>query len=288
MHPGGEGRDRRADRRLPVHRRLRQDAVPAGAPRHRRAPRRACCRSTAGWWRRSPRPGCSRSSAAPTPSASASTCRSAPCCSPALSKYDGARTRLLKAREFHQIAGRAGRAGFDTVGTVVVQAPEHVIENERRSPRRATTRRSAARSCARSRRRASSAGASRRFERLVDAEPEPLTSSFAVSHAMLLNVIGRPGDAFAAMRHLLDRQPRGPRPRSAGTSAGRSRSTGRCWPAAWSSGSTEPDAEGRRVRLTVDLQLDFALNQPLSPFALAAIELLDRDVAGLPAGRRCR
>ena len=49
----------------------------------------------------------------------------------ALSKYDGAQTRLLQAREFHQIAGRAGRAGFDTVGTVVVQAPEHVIENER-------------------------------------------------------------------------------------------------------------------------------------------------------------
>ena len=49
----------------------------------------------------------------------------------ALSKYDGTRTRLLKAREFHQIAGRAGRAGFDTVGTVVVQAPEHVIENEK-------------------------------------------------------------------------------------------------------------------------------------------------------------
>src|SRR5215213_3056483 len=43
----------------------------------------------------------------------------------ALSKYDGTRTRLLTAREFHQIAGRAGRAGYDTAGTVVVQAPEH-------------------------------------------------------------------------------------------------------------------------------------------------------------------
>ena len=41
----------------------------------------------------------------------------------ALSKYDGAKVRLLSAREFHQIAGRAGRAGFDTAGTVVVQAP---------------------------------------------------------------------------------------------------------------------------------------------------------------------
>jgi hypothetical protein len=36
-----------------------------------------------------------------------------------------------------------------------------------------------------------------------------------------------------------------------------------------------PDSEGRLVRLTVDLQFDFALNQPLSPFALAAIELMD-------------
>ncbi|HEX6873953.1 MAG TPA: DUF3516 domain-containing protein, partial [Micromonosporaceae bacterium] len=48
-----------------------------------------------------------------------------------LSKYDGSKTRLLQAREFHQIAGRAGRAGYDTIGTVVVQAPEHVIDNER-------------------------------------------------------------------------------------------------------------------------------------------------------------
>nr|MDT0663823.1 DUF3516 domain-containing protein [Micromonospora sp. DSM 115978] len=48
-----------------------------------------------------------------------------------LSKYDGTKTRLLNAREFHQIAGRAGRAGFDTLGTVVVQAPDHVVENEK-------------------------------------------------------------------------------------------------------------------------------------------------------------
>ena len=46
-----------------------------------------------------------------------------------LAKYDGTRVRHLTAREFHQIAGRAGRAGFDTAGTVVVQAPEHEVEN---------------------------------------------------------------------------------------------------------------------------------------------------------------
>ena len=48
-----------------------------------------------------------------------------------LVKFDGSRQRVLKAREFHQIAGRAGRAGFDTSGSVVVQAPEHVIDNAR-------------------------------------------------------------------------------------------------------------------------------------------------------------
>src|SRR4029078_3118730 len=47
----------------------------------------------------------------------------------ALSKYDGTHTRLLSDREFHQIAGRAGRAGYDTAGTVVVQAPDHEVEN---------------------------------------------------------------------------------------------------------------------------------------------------------------
>ena len=48
-----------------------------------------------------------------------------------LSKYDGEKTAVLSARDFHQIAGRAGRKGFDERGYVVAQAPEHVIENRR-------------------------------------------------------------------------------------------------------------------------------------------------------------
>ncbi|MFY1632681.1 DEAD/DEAH box helicase [Solwaraspora sp. WMMB335] len=191
-----------------------------------------------------------------------------------LSKYDGVRTRLLKAREFHQIAGRAGRAGFDTLGTVVVQAPEHVIENEKALAKAGDDPKKRRKVVRKKPPEGAIGWGKPTFERLVAAEPEPLTSSFGVSHAMLLNVISRPGDAFAAMRRLLtdnheDRaaQRRHIRRAIAIYRALRAGGVVEQLP--------EPDAEGRRVRLTVDLQLDFALNQPLSPFALAALELLD-------------
>ncbi|GAA1848669.1 DEAD/DEAH box helicase [Asanoa iriomotensis] len=193
-----------------------------------------------------------------------------------LSKFDGTRVRLLKAREFHQIAGRAGRAGFDTVGNVVVQAPEHVIDNERALAKAGDDPKKR-RKVVKKKPPDGAIGWGRpTFDRLVEAEPEPLQSSFHVSHAMLLNVIGRPGDPFAAMRHLLTDNHEDP--------AAQRRHIRRAiaiYRALLAGGVVErvspPDASGRTVRLTVDLQADFALNQPLSPFALAAIELLDRE-----------
>ncbi|MEV4315955.1 DUF3516 domain-containing protein [Actinocrispum sp. NPDC049592] len=193
-----------------------------------------------------------------------------------LSKYDGVKTRHLKAREFHQIAGRAGRAGFDTVGNVVVQAPEHDVENERLlakagddpKKRRKVVRKKAPDGFV--------SWGKPTFERLVAAEPEPLTSSFAVSHSMLLNVIGRPGDAFKAMRHLLEdnHEDRASQRKLIRRSIA-------IYRALLAAGVVEkldtPDEEGRSVRVTVDLQFDFALNQPLSPLALAAIDLLDKE-----------
>ncbi len=119
------------------------------------------------------------------------------------------------------------------------------------------------------------------FDRLVAAEPEPLKSSFTVTHAMLLNVISRPGDAFAAMRHLLtdNHEDRAAQRRHIHQAID-------IYRALLAGGVVEqldePDDQGRMVRLTVDLQVDFALNQPLSPLALAAIELLDRDSPGYP------
>ncbi|HET8659251.1 MAG TPA: DUF3516 domain-containing protein [Micromonosporaceae bacterium] len=191
-----------------------------------------------------------------------------------LSKYDGTKVRLLKAREFHQIAGRAGRAGYDTLGTVVVQAPEHVIENERVLAKAGDDPRKRRRVVRRKPPEGSIGWGRPTFDRLVEAEPEPLASSFAVSHAMLLNVIGRPGDAFAAMRHLLtDNHEDRPAQRR------HIRRAIAIYRALLAGGVVErlaaPDEEGRSVRLTVDLQYDFALNQPLSPLALAAVELLD-------------
>ncbi len=191
-----------------------------------------------------------------------------------LSKFDGSRTRLLLAREFHQIAGRAGRAGFDTMGRVVVQAPEHVIENERALAKAGDDPRKRRRVVRKKPPMGMVSWGLPTFERLVAAEPEPLASSFEVSHAMLLNVIGRPGNAYTAMRHLI-------------TDSDEDRPAQRrhihraiaIYRALLAGGVVQrleaPDSDGRCVRLTVDLQEDFALNQPLSPLALAAIALLD-------------
>jgi superfamily II RNA helicase len=193
----------------------------------------------------------------------------------ALSKFDGSRNRLLQAREFHQIAGRAGRAGFDTLGRVVGQAPEHVIENEKALAKAGDDPRKRRRVVRKKPPPGMVSWGQPTFDRLVAAEPEPLRSSFAVSHAMLLNVIGRPGNAFAAMKHLItdsdEDRPAQRRHIHRAIAIYRTLLAG---------GVVErldaPDQDGRCVRLTVDLQEDFALNQPLSPLALAAIELLDR------------
>ncbi|HEX4832491.1 MAG TPA: DUF3516 domain-containing protein [Trebonia sp.] len=193
-----------------------------------------------------------------------------------LSKYDGTKTRLLQAREFHQIAGRAGRAGYDTSGRVVVQAPEHVIENEKALAKAGDDPKARRKVVKKKPPEGFIGYGLPTFERLRDSEPEPLTSSFSVTHAMVLNVIDRPGDAFAAMRHLLrdNHEPRDRQRKHIHRAIEIYRSL-------LASGVVErldePDEEGRLVRVTVDLQYDFALNQPLSPFALAAIELLSKD-----------
>jgi superfamily II RNA helicase len=199
----------------------------------------------------------------------------------ALGKYDGTRTRHLTAREFHQITGRAGRAGYDTAGDVVVQAPEYVVENTKALAKAGADTRKRRKVVHKKPPEGSVSWSDRTFDRLVAAEPEPLTSSFAVSHAMLLNVANRPGNAFAVMRQLLtDNHEERPAQRR------HIRQAIAIYRALLAAGVIErlavPDEQGRTVRLTGDLQLDFALNQALSPFALAAIELLDPESVEYP------
>jgi hypothetical protein len=195
-----------------------------------------------------------------------------------LAKFDGSRQRVLKVREFRQIAGRAGRAGFDTTGYVVVQAPEHVIENQKAKAR------SEARNAANPKKRSKPqlkkppAGTvvwtEQTFEKLVSGEPEPLVSRMKVDNAMLVNVVSREQDAFPAMRRLLTDNHEDPKQqrRLARRALRLARSLVR-------SGTLtrldEPDEHGRRYVLTVDLPPDFALNQPLAHFALEALDVLD-------------
>ena len=120
-----------------------------------------------------------------------------------LCKYDGKKTGILSARDFHQIAGRAGRKGFDDRGWVMVQAPEHVIENLLLEQKKAeggkkfVKRKPPERNFVNWDRQT--------FARLVGAPPEALASQFAVTHGMLLNVLSRRTDGCAAMRELIAR-----------------------------------------------------------------------------------
>jgi superfamily II RNA helicase len=192
----------------------------------------------------------------------------------ALSKYDGSRTRLLSAREFHQIAGRAGRAGYDTAGTVVVQAPEHEVENLKQFAKVADDPKKRRKLVRKKAPEGMVPWSKATMDRLVAADPEPLTSHFHVTTGMILNVVARPGDPFAAMRHLLtdNHEPRARQRRLIREAIGIARSL---LQAGVLVRLDEPERDGRRYRLTVDLPPDFALNQELSTFALAAIELLD-------------
>src|SRR5699024_11094492 len=123
---------------------------------------------------------------------------------------------------------------------------------------------------------------------LVAAPPEPLVSRFHVTNAMILDVLARPGNCFTAMRHLLEDNHE-PRPRQRRhilraialyRSLLASGVVGQLDAPGGPGRSGRPharDALGRSARPAVDLQQAFALTPPLSPFALAALDLLDRD-----------
>ena len=118
-----------------------------------------------------------------------------------LCKFDGQKTVILSARDFHQISGRAGRKGFDDRGWVVAQAPEHVIENLKLAEKSA---RDGKKTVKRQPPEKNFVNWDKNtFARLIVAQPERLASRFQVTHGMLLNVLSREGDGCAAMQQLL-------------------------------------------------------------------------------------
>lgn len=191
-----------------------------------------------------------------------------------LAKYDGTRQRVLKSREFHQIAGRAGRAGFDTEGTVIVEAPEHEIENVRLRRKAGDDPKKLKKIRKKSPRDGDVSWSENTFIRLTEAEPEQMSSQFRVSNSMLINVLERHGDAYVHLRHLL-RTNHDPRPKQNQDILAVLALMRGLVDAGLVRRREAPDRYGRTYHLTRELPRDFALNQPLSPFALAALSLLD-------------
>jgi hypothetical protein len=103
-----------------------------------------------------------------------------------LCKFDGEKTAILAARDFRQIAGRAGRKGFDDRGFVVAQAPEHVIENKRIAEKQAAGKKV-------EKKKPPQKGFvpwdRSTFEKLQIKPPEPLESRFDVTFGLLLNLL---------------------------------------------------------------------------------------------------
>ena len=190
-----------------------------------------------------------------------------------LCKFDGAKTAVLSARDFHQIAGRAGRKGFDDKGFVVAQAPEHVIENKRlqekanTSKKKFVTRKPPKHNFAN--------WDQRSFERLIAGSPERLVSRFEVSHGMLLNVLSRPSDGCQAMRQLI-RDCHEPQ-RAKAAHVRRGWQLFRSLLARDIIELTPRTDSGSRVRVNVDLQSDFSMDHTLSLYLHETIPLLDRD-----------
>ncbi len=188
-----------------------------------------------------------------------------------LCKYSGEKTAILSARDFHQISGRAGRKGFDNIGWVVAQAPAHAIENllleqkqagggkkfvKRKPPERGFVN-----------------WDKQTFARLINAPPERLTSQFQITHGMLLNVLSRPTDGCRAMLAIINRSHENPKAKKA-----LKRRAWQLFRALVERQIIEfipRTVEGAKVRVNVELQDDFSMNQTLSLFIHDTLPLMD-------------
>ncbi|HVT10087.1 MAG TPA: DUF3516 domain-containing protein [Polyangia bacterium] len=192
-----------------------------------------------------------------------------------LCKYDGEKTAILGVREFLQIAGRAGRKGFDVRGFVVAQAPAHVVENKRLAVKQAAGKKVVMH-------KPPTRGFVHwdrgTFDRLVNGTPEPLVSRFEVTHGVLLNCLQSraPKGGYRRLVQIIGRSHGGPRDKRAERrrAAAYFRTLRR---AKLVDVVTTEAVRGRVVEVSPELQRDFSLNQTLSLYLLEALSVLDRD-----------
>lgn len=194
-----------------------------------------------------------------------------------LSKYDGEKISLLKVRDFRQIAGRAGRKGFDDQGSVVCQAPEHVIESQRlarkpgkkRPPKRPPP--------------GFVSWDQATFERLIKRPPETLKSRFRMNHGIVLNLLQYDAelndpdrDNFASLRAVIRQchETAGAKDRLVRDAALLVRSLYR---AGVLKTQKDQSSNYRWVVIDDDLQWDFSLHQTLSLYLFEAIDAVDTE-----------
>lgn len=206
----------------------------------------------------------------------------------ALTKFDGYKMRRLRAREFHQIAGRAGRAGFDTEGMVIAEAPEYEIENAKLIAKAGDDPKKLRKLKKKKPPEGFVTWNKQTFERLCEAVPETLKPRLRITNSMVLSMVERGGDARARVSELIEASLQTPEEKlkleaRASEIFATLIDTGVVVRDEVPDGADAPgdtsaptDAAPRvEYSLTVDLPEDFALDQPLSPFLLAALELLD-------------
>jgi len=199
-----------------------------------------------------------------------------------LYKYDGERRRILSVRDFMQIAGRAGRKGFDDQGYVVCQAPAHVIENKKLEAKASSGKGGKKKFVKKQPEKGYVPYDAQTFETLRTSPPEELTPSFHVDHAMILNVLQRPDDGrgdtpgYRALVELIARSDE-----HAGRQSILRRSAARLFRALRDAGLVELErregGSGSRIILSEELQDDFSVFQTLALYLLETLPAIDLD-----------